>query len=33
MHSLCVAETEAGEAYILTGNRDMFQCATETCRS
>jgi 5'-3' exonuclease len=29
MHSLCVAEVEAGgHAYILTGDRDMFQCAT-----
>jgi DNA polymerase-1 len=31
MHSLCVAETEAGRrSYILTGDRDMFQCASET---
>src|SRR5215218_3473301 len=30
MHSLCVAEIEAGgSAYILTGDRDMFQCATD----
>ena len=30
MHSLCVAETEAGgRSYILTGDRDMFQCATD----
>ncbi len=30
MHSLCVAEVEAGgRGYILTGDRDMFQCATE----
>jgi DNA polymerase-1 len=30
MHSLCVAEVEAGgNAYILTGDRDMFQCATD----
>ena len=30
MHSLCVAEVEAGgKAYILTGDRDMFQCATD----
>src|SRR5918997_2621026 len=33
MHSLCVAETEAGgRSYILTGDRDMFQCASETVR-
>jgi DNA polymerase-1 len=30
MHSLCVAEVEAGgTGYILTGDRDMFQCATD----
>jgi 5'-3' exonuclease len=30
MHSLCVAETEAGgRSYILTGDRDMFQCARD----
>jgi 5'-3' exonuclease len=30
MHSLCVAEVDAGgKAYILTGDRDMFQCATD----
>ncbi len=30
MHSLCVAETQAGgRSYILTGDRDMFQCATD----
>ena len=30
MHSLCVAEVEAGgRAYILTGDRDMFQSATD----
>ena len=33
MHSLCVAETQAGgRSYILTGDRDMFQCASETVR-
>jgi 5'-3' exonuclease len=33
MHSLTVAETEAGgNSYILTGDRDMFQCATDTVR-
>jgi 5'-3' exonuclease len=33
MHSLCVAETEAGgRSYILTGDRDMFQCANDTVR-
>jgi 5'-3' exonuclease len=33
MHSLCVAETEAGgRSYILTGDRDMFQCASDTVR-
>jgi 5'-3' exonuclease len=33
MHSLCVAETEAGgRSYILTGDRDMFQCASESVR-
>ena len=33
MHSLCVAETEAGgRSYILTGDRDMFQCASATVR-
>jgi 5'-3' exonuclease len=33
MHSLAVAETEAGgRSYILTGDRDMFQCANETVR-
>ena len=31
MHSLCVAETEAGgRSYILTGDRDMFQCASDS---
>ncbi len=31
MHSLTVAETEAGgRSYILTGDRDMFQCATDS---
>ena len=31
MHSLTVAETEAGgRSYILTGDRDMFQCASES---
>jgi 5'-3' exonuclease len=30
MHSLCVAESAAGgRSYILTGDRDMFQCASE----
>jgi 5'-3' exonuclease len=30
MHSLCVAETRAGgRCYILTGDRDMFQCVSE----
>ena len=30
MHSLCVAEVGAGgKGYILTGDRDMFQCATD----
>ena len=30
MHSLCVAETQAGgRSFILTGDRDMFQCASE----
>jgi DNA polymerase-1 len=33
MHSLCVAETEAGgRSYILTGDRDMFQCANDSVR-
>jgi 5'-3' exonuclease len=33
MHSLCVAETEAGgRSYILTGDRDMFQCASDSVR-
>jgi len=33
MHSLCVAETRAGgRSYILTGDRDMFQCASEHVR-
>src|ERR687893_2592321 len=33
MHSLCVAETEGGgRSYILTGDRDMFQCASDTVR-
>jgi DNA polymerase-1 len=33
MHSLCVAETQAGgRSFILTGDRDMFQCANETVR-
>jgi len=33
MHSLCVAETQAGgRSYILTGDRDMFQCASDTVR-
>ena len=31
MHSLTVAETEAGgRSLILTGDRDMFQCASES---
>jgi 5'-3' exonuclease len=31
MHSLCVAEDQAGgRSLILTGDRDMFQCASET---
>ncbi|MEA2311650.1 MAG: hypothetical protein QOE28_1618 [Solirubrobacteraceae bacterium] len=30
MHSLCAAEAaRGGRGYILTGDRDMFQCATE----
>jgi 5'-3' exonuclease len=30
LHSLCAAEAEAGgRALILTGDRDLFQCATE----
>jgi 5'-3' exonuclease len=33
MHSLTVAETEAGgRSYILTGDRDMFQCANDSVR-
>jgi 5'-3' exonuclease len=33
MHSLCVVETEAGgRSYILTGDRDMFQCANDSVR-
>jgi 5'-3' exonuclease len=33
MHSLTVVETEAGgRSYILTGDRDMFQCASDTVR-
>src|SRR5918997_2830572 len=31
MHSLCVAETEGGgRSYILTGDRDMFQCVSDS---
>ena len=33
MHSLTAVETDAGgRSYILTGDRDMFQCATDTVR-